>query len=143
MANIPCSGKRLLYTSYPTVKNLSWEEVNLSFETQCLKVLGLIDLILTLPASSADLSDLMTVLLETPDVDMTLMSRRWMKMQLPKSWKISFTDTAWGHCGGLESRVIRPLTTSRTSGSDLVLIKQNNYVASSIMKLIFICSFYV
>ena len=40
-----------------------------------------------------------------------------------QSWKISFTDTAWGHCGGLESRVLRPLTTSRTSGSDLVLIE--------------------
>ena len=39
-----------------------------------------------------------------------------------KMLKISFTDTAWGHCGGLESRVMRPLTTSRTSGSNLVLI---------------------
>ena len=36
------------------VKKLSWEEVNLSFETQCPNVLGLIDLILTLPAFSAD-----------------------------------------------------------------------------------------
>ena len=84
--------KSLLYTSYPTVKKLSWEEVNLSFGTQCPIVLGLIDLILTLPASSADaemgfshmkfvksdwrsrlsdthLSDLMTVLMETLDVD--------------------------------------------------------------------------
>ena len=83
--------KSLLYTSYPTVKKLSWEEVNLSFGTQCPNVFGLIDLILTLPDSSADaergfshmkfvksdwrsrlsdtyLSDLMTVLLDTPDV---------------------------------------------------------------------------
>ncbi|KAI0212098.1 hypothetical protein LSAT2_002989 [Lamellibrachia satsuma] len=46
--------KSLLYTSYPTVKKLSWEEVNLSFGTQCPNVLGFIDLILTLPASSVD-----------------------------------------------------------------------------------------
>ena len=41
--------KSLLYTSYPTVKKLSREEVNLSFGTQCSNIL--IDLILTLPAS--------------------------------------------------------------------------------------------
>ena len=46
--------KSLLCTSYPTVKKPSWEEVNLSFGTQCPNVLGLIVLIITLPASSAD-----------------------------------------------------------------------------------------
>ena len=46
--------KSLLYTSYLTVKKLSWEAVNLSFGTQCPNILGLVDLILTLPASSAD-----------------------------------------------------------------------------------------
>ena len=84
--------KSVLYKSYPTAKKLSWEEVNLSFGTQCPNVLGLIDLILTLPASTTDaergfshlrfvksdwrsrlfdtrLSDLMPVLLEIPDVD--------------------------------------------------------------------------
>ena len=84
--------KSILYKSYPTAKKLSWEEVNLSFGTQCPNVLGLIDLILTLPASTTyaergfshlrfvksdwrrrlsdiHLSDLMRVLLEIPDVD--------------------------------------------------------------------------
>ena len=83
--------KSILNTSYPSVNKLSWEEVNLSFGTQCPNVLGLIDLILTFPASSADaerefsrmkfvksdwrsrlsdtyLSDLLS-LAETPDID--------------------------------------------------------------------------
>ena len=74
------------------VKTLTWEEVNLSFGEQCPNVLGLVDLLRTLPASSADaergfshmkmvksdwrsrlsdrhLSDLMTIQMETAEVD--------------------------------------------------------------------------
>ena len=78
--------------SYSMVKTLTWEEVNLSFGEQCPNVLGLVDLLRTLPASSADaergfshmkmvksdwrsrlsdrhLSDLMTIQMETAEVD--------------------------------------------------------------------------
>ena len=79
------------------------------------------------------LSDLMTVLLETPDVDQFDSSsavKHWNHAE-PRARRPNIItdigdiddDTAWGHCGGLESRVMRPLTTSRTSGSDLVLIE--------------------
>ncbi|XP_014672134.1 PREDICTED: uncharacterized protein LOC106812705 [Priapulus caudatus] len=83
--------KCLLYQSYPDIKSLSWETINRGMVAKCPNILALIDLVLTFPAGSVEaergfsqmgivkndwrsclldsnLSDLLMVLLETPEV---------------------------------------------------------------------------
>ena len=83
--------KRILYEQFPDVRQLTWSGINAAHQEECGNILGLVDAILTLPASSADaergfsqlkmtkssirsvlkadrLTDLLTIQLRSPDI---------------------------------------------------------------------------